>query len=272
LLLLAADQGLERGPLAFAADPDGGHPEQALRLAVEGGFSGIIVNVGHAERYLGGDAGYIPFILKLNGKTDVPPDDEALAPLTASVEDAVRLGADGVLYTLYLGSPAQFEDLTQLAGVRRECMILGMPLLLHAMPGGGAVERRGGAASQYMLEYGARVADELGVDLVILGLPQAGGQHAAQVPKLYSSLHVEPEAAIQRLVRCANSTPVVIDLGAAEEPQGSVAAEQAIAAGACGLLVRDGGAQRPVTDAVARIQRLAGLLTQQAEERRPACE
>jgi DhnA family fructose-bisphosphate aldolase class Ia len=40
-------------------------------------------------------------ILKLNGKTNVPSDAEAFSAAAATVEDAVRLGADAVGYTLY---------------------------------------------------------------------------------------------------------------------------------------------------------------------------
>jgi class I fructose-bisphosphate aldolase len=264
LLLLAAYQGLEHGPRAFAAIPESADPEQALRLAVDGSCSGVILSVGLAERYLGMYAGRIPLVLSLNGRTDIPPDDEALAPLTASVEDAVRLGADGVLYRLYLGSPAQYEDLTQLAGVRRDCVALGMPLLVSPHPSGAAVERRGGSSSQYALEYGARAADELGADLVILCTPVANAQRDAQTPKPYPELHTDPEAALSRLVAWAGGTPVVVDLGDPGDQDLAGLGRRAIAAGAKGVLVRDGAAQRPVADAVARMQGLAAVLAQEA--------
>jgi fructose-bisphosphate aldolase, class I len=46
----------------------------------------------------------VPLILKLNGKTDIPAATDPLSPVNASVEDAVRLGADAVGYTLYVGT------------------------------------------------------------------------------------------------------------------------------------------------------------------------
>ena len=76
----------------------------------------------------------MPLILKINGKTNVPPDDDAFSSLTASVEDAVRLGADAVGYTLYVGSPAQDADIAQCADVRRDCERYGMPLVIWAYP------------------------------------------------------------------------------------------------------------------------------------------
>ena len=82
-------------------------PRYIVRLAVEGGFNGIAIQIGLAEKFYWDYAGEVPLILKLNGKTDIPPDASALSPVHASVEDAVRLGADAVGYTLYVGTPAQ---------------------------------------------------------------------------------------------------------------------------------------------------------------------
>lgn len=260
LLVLAADQGLEQGPSAFAGQPHDGHPDLALRLAADGGCSAIVLGIGQAERYLGGYAGRIPLVLKLNGKTDVPPDDEPLAPLNASVEDAVRLGADAVAYTLYAGSPAQFEDCTQFAAVRRDCQAFGMPLLMLAAPRGSAMDRRGGPNSQYALEYGARLADELGADLAITGIPASNPQRAAHVPAPYNTLHIDAGTALSRLVACANRTPLLLECGGADLQDLPGVARQAVAAGAAGLLLRDGAALRPVPEAAALLQQAGRIL------------
>ena len=106
-MFLPIDQGLEHGPRDFFDSPDSADPEFELRLAEEGNFSAIVFQIGLAEKYIGRFAGRVPLVLKLNGKTEIPSDEEALSPLNASVEDAVRLGADAVGYTLYVGSPAQ---------------------------------------------------------------------------------------------------------------------------------------------------------------------
>jgi fructose-bisphosphate aldolase, class I len=91
-LFLPYDQGLEHGPRDFFADPIASDPKYIVRLALEGGFNGIAIQVGLAEKFYWDYAGEVPLILKLNGKTDIPSDASALSPLHASVEDAVRLG------------------------------------------------------------------------------------------------------------------------------------------------------------------------------------
>src|SRR5919106_4557925 len=121
LLLLPIDQGIEHGPRDFFPNPASKDPEYQFRLAVEAGYSAIACGYGMASKYYPDYAGQVPLILKLNSKTDIPPDDEALSPCNASVEDAVRIGADAVGYTLYVGSPKQEEDFVQLGKVRADC-------------------------------------------------------------------------------------------------------------------------------------------------------
>ncbi|MFW6193145.1 MAG: class I fructose-bisphosphate aldolase, partial [Gemmatimonadota bacterium] len=99
LLVLPIDHGLEHGPIDFLGHPPAADPRYQLELALRGGYNGIACQVGFARRYYPEYAGRVPLVLKLNGKTNVPSDDEAHSPLNASVEDAVRLGAHAVGYT-----------------------------------------------------------------------------------------------------------------------------------------------------------------------------
>ena len=127
LLLLPIDQGIEHGPRDFFPNPASKDPEYQFRLAVEAGYSAIACEIGLASKYYPSYAGQVPLILKVNGKSDVPSSDEPVSPCNADVEDAVRLGADAVGYTMYFGSPRQEEDLMQLRKVRQDCDRFGMP-------------------------------------------------------------------------------------------------------------------------------------------------
>src|SRR5687768_14638459 len=127
LLVLPLDQGMEHGPADFFPNPAALDTDFQFRLALEGRYSAIALGIGLAEKYGAAYAGRVPLILKLNGKTNIPPDDDATSPLLASVEDAVRLGADAVGYTLYVGSPRQDSELRNYGRVREACARLGMP-------------------------------------------------------------------------------------------------------------------------------------------------
>ncbi|HXS46268.1 MAG TPA: hypothetical protein VN756_02270, partial [Solirubrobacterales bacterium] len=161
LMLLPIDQGIEHGPRDFFPNPASKDPDYQFRLAAEAGYSALACQIGMASKYYPDYAGQVPLILKVNGKTDVPSSAKAFSSCNASVEDAVRLGADAVGYTLYVGSPRQDEDLAQLRTVREDCDRFGMPLIVWSYPRGEAVEAKGGPNSFYAIDYAARLAMEM---------------------------------------------------------------------------------------------------------------
>ncbi|HUW77859.1 MAG TPA: hypothetical protein VMV52_03810 [Candidatus Nanopelagicaceae bacterium] len=210
-LFLPYDQGLEHGPRDFFANPDASDPRYIIKLALEGGFNGIAIQIGLAEKFYWEYAGEIPLILKLNGKTEIPSDAEALSPLQASVEDAIRLGADAVGYTLYVGSPAQAADFAQYRKVREDALRFGMPLIVWAYPRGAAVDAKGGADSFYAVDYAARVASELGADVVKVTFPHP--EKTTNVRAEYAT-EFSTQDAISHVVRSANKSLVLISGGA----------------------------------------------------------
>ena len=211
-LFLPIDQGLEHGPRDFFANPESANPEFQLKVALEGGFSGIVFQPGLAMKYMRDYAGLVPLILKINGKTNIPPDDEAFSSLTATVEDAVRLGADAIGYTLYVGSPAQDRDFAQFREVRREAEKLGMPVIVWSYPRGRAIEAKGGRNSLYAVEYAARVALELGADMVKVNIPVLDKDRAHELPPPYNELvrEITLEEAMERVITAAGKIPVII--------------------------------------------------------------
>ena len=213
MMVLPIDQGLEHGPRDFFVNPESKNPEFQLRLALEGGFSGIAFQVGLAGKYLRAFAGKVPLILKLNGKTEIPPDDEAFSPCHASVEDAVRLGAEAVGYTCYIGSPRQDEDFIQFGRIRREAEQAGLPVIMWAYPRGTFVEQRGGRDSFYAVDYAARVAQELGADVVKVNYPKIDEAKRSQYPKPYNELKLSEREMLEHLVASAGKTFILMSGG-----------------------------------------------------------
>ena len=71
-MFLPYDQGLEHGPRDFFDNPAAGDPRYVIKLAVEGGFNGVAIQVGSAEKFFWDYAGEVPLLLKLNGRTEIP--------------------------------------------------------------------------------------------------------------------------------------------------------------------------------------------------------
>src|SRR5947208_879504 len=213
-LFLPIDQGIEHGPRDFFPNPASKDPEYQFRLAAEADYSAIACQIGLATKYYPDYAGQVPLILKVNGKTDVPPSDEALSTTNASVEDAVRLGADAVGYTLYVGSPRQDADLHQLKGIREDCERYGMPLVIWAYPRGRDIDKKGGQLSFYAIDYAARMAMEMGADVVKLNFPKLDPEKAKDSPAPYNELDVAPDEAVRQIVESAGRALVVLSGGA----------------------------------------------------------
>jgi class I fructose-bisphosphate aldolase len=213
LLFLPIDQGIEHGPRDFFPNPASKDPEYQFRLAAEAGYSAIACGYGMASKYYPSYAGQVPLLLKLNSKTDVPPSDEAFSPCNASVEDAVRIGADAVGYTLYVGSPKQSDDFIQLGKIRQDCDLYGMPLVIWAYPRGRDIEKKGGQNSQYAIDYAARVAMEMGADVVKLNMPKLDAAKDKNAPAPYNELEVSQQDAIRMCVESAGRSLVVLSGG-----------------------------------------------------------
>lgn len=258
LLVLPLDQGLEHGPTDFLQNPPALDTDFQFRLAFEGGYSAIALGIGLAEKYLRDYCGRVPLILKLNGKTNIPDDGDAVSPLLASVEDAVRLGADGVGYTLYVGSPRQDEELRRFGRIRQDCERFGMPIVLWSYPRGRAIEAKGGKGTLFAIDYAARVAEEVGADIVKLHEPDDTNDHC---PTPYRSLHEPPADRLRRVVRSAGRCLVLFSGGALRDEAGVVGkVTECMEAGAAGIIFGRNLWQRPFDEALALTGRVHEVL------------
>jgi class I fructose-bisphosphate aldolase len=270
LLLLPIDHGVEHGPVDFFPNPPSGDPNYQCRLAKEGGYSGIALHIGLAEKYMPAYAGDVPLVLKINGRPHIPPGDRPLSALDARVEDAVRLGADGVGYTLYVGSPRQDEDFAQISQVRAACERFGMPLVVWSYPRGEAIEKKGGRDSIFAVDYAARLATELGADVVKLNVPAFQDPRNEESPEPYRKLYQawqdleEDEAyrrAVEKVVASAGRTMVLFSGGSKVSDEDLLAkARICVESGATGLIFGRNMWQRPFDEGLEITKRVKDVL------------
>ncbi|MFO7742074.1 MAG: fructose-bisphosphate aldolase [Anaerolineae bacterium] len=270
LLLLPIDHGVEHGPVDFFPNPPSGDPEYQCRLAKEGGYSGVVFHIGLAQKYMRDYAGEVPLILKINGRPHIPPGNRPLSAQDATVEEAVRLGADGVGYTLYVGSPRQDEDFVQLMRVRAQCQQYGMPLIIWSYPRGEAIERQGGPDSIYAVDYAARLANELGADVVKLNVPGFRDPRNENSPQPYRELYEawkdldENEAyrrAVEKVVASAGRTMVLFSGGSKVSDEDLLTkARICVDSGATGFIFGRNMWQRPYQEGLEITSRLKEIL------------
>lgn len=219
MLFLPIDHGVEHGPSDFLSNPPSINPEFQLNLALEGDYSGIVFHIGLAEKYWQREAykSKVPLVLKLNGKTNIPSEEEAFSALTSTVKDAVKLGADAIGYTLYVGSPCQDRDFLQFVKVRQEAEEAGLPIIMWAYPRGKFAEEKGGQSSLAMVAYAAKVADELGADIAKINAPKPPKQEKydeeGKLKDYNDLLSLDPVEQLSWAVRSAGSTGVLVSGG-----------------------------------------------------------
>lgn len=161
ILILAMDQGMEHGPVDF--NDKNIDPDFVFKIAEKGGYTGFAVQKGIAYQYMENYAGKTPLILKLNGRTAINPKDEIYSSPLASVKEAVKLGADAIGYTLYIGSPMEAKMFKEFGQIHSEAKEYGMPTIVWSYPRGRFVKNEKDPAT---IAYAARVALELGADIV----------------------------------------------------------------------------------------------------------
>lgn len=207
-LFLAYDQGMEHGPTDF--NDESVDPSNILKIAKEGGFTGVILQKGVAEKYY---SGQVPLILKLNGKTSFIKD-EPYAPQICTVTEALKLGASALGYTVYVGSQEQEKMFTEFSNIEREAHEKGIPVIGWMYPRGKEV-----VENAETIAYAARVGLEMGADIIKVKYPG-------------------DLKSMEWIVKSAGKTKVVV-AGGAKEPLDSLLEMTKIVmqAGAIGLAI-----------------------------------
>jgi len=158
-MFLAYDHGLEHGPVDF--DEKDVDPNYVLNIAVSGGYTAVVLQKGIAEKYYEPYKEKIPLIIKLNGKTNMHKG-EAYSPQECSVDEAMRLGASAVGYTIYAGSEFEPQMFKEFGDIVRDAHISKIPAIAWVYPRGKDIPDD---SAPEVVAYAARVALELGADI-----------------------------------------------------------------------------------------------------------
>jgi class I fructose-bisphosphate aldolase len=198
LVILPVDQGFEHGPFrSFGMNPDAMDPEYHFRLAIESGCSAYAAPLGFLEACAGKYAGQIPLILKVNN-SDSLAKVEPCSALTATVEDALRLGCVGIGYTIYPGSGARNTMYQDLRDLTLQAKRAGLCVVTWSYPRGAGLSKDG-ETSLDIIAYAAHIAAELGAHIVKVKLPKDRIEQA-EAQKVYDA-HKPPRATLTERVR-----------------------------------------------------------------------
>ena len=179
VVILPVDQGFEHGPArSFAANPAAYDPAYLFELAIEAGLSAYAAPMGPLDFGASKYAGEVPLILKMNSANSLSGGNVNDQALTASVEDALRLGCVGVGFTIYPGSDACYHMMEELKDIIREAKAKGLVPVVWSYPRGGKVTKDGETALD-IVSYAAHMAALLGATIIKVKPPKAGVDLAA---------------------------------------------------------------------------------------------
>ncbi|MBQ8178875.1 MAG: 2-amino-3,7-dideoxy-D-threo-hept-6-ulosonate synthase [Candidatus Methanomethylophilaceae archaeon] len=156
-VVVPMDHGISVGPIPGLVDMKG-----TVNDVVEGGATAVLMHKGivpQGHRTSGHDVG---LILHLSASTDIGVSSNSKV-LVATVEEALKLGADAVSIHINVGAESECQMMQDMGMVSRQCMEWGMPLIAMAYPRGPKIEN---SFDPDAVAHAARVAMELGADIV----------------------------------------------------------------------------------------------------------
>jgi class I fructose-bisphosphate aldolase len=156
-VIVPMDHGVTVGPIKGLVDMS-----KAVDQVAEGGANSVIGHLGlpkHGHRSYGRDIG---LILHLSAASMLSPKPNKKV-LVNTVENALRVGADGVSIHINVGDEHEAEMLTDFGKVVVDCNYWGMPLIAMMYPRGPLIKDEKDLEA---VKLAARMGAELGADYV----------------------------------------------------------------------------------------------------------
>jgi DhnA family fructose-bisphosphate aldolase class Ia len=155
-LLVAMDHAILEGPMPGLVDPG-----KTLRSIIRGGADAVMTTMGVAQHFRSELEG-VGLILRMDGGVTRYGDLGRIQPIH-TLDDALRIGADGVAAMGFPGHPNEAMILGYLAQIIGEAHAWGMPVMAEMLP--GDPEMCDGVLGRQIAAV-ARIGAELGADFI----------------------------------------------------------------------------------------------------------
>lgn len=265
MIILPVDQGFEHGPArSFAANPAGYDPHYHYQLAIDAGLNAFAAPLGMLEAGADTFAGQIPTILKANSANSLMSGtagkDQAI---TASVDDALRLGCAAIGFTIYPGSDMALGMFEEISAMREEAAAKGIATVIWSYPRGEAISKDGETAID-IAAYAAQIAALLGAHIIKIKL-STEHLELAEAKKVYEARKIDVSTQAARVRHCMqaafNGRRIVVFSGGAAKGADAVYDDaRAIRdGGGNGSIIGRNSFQRPRDEALAMLAKLVEI-------------
>lgn len=226
MIILPVDQGFEHGAArSFAPNPAAYDPHYHYQLAIDAGLNAFAAPLGMLEAGADTFAGQIPIILKANSANSLIPSeafkDQAI---TASVDDALRIGASAIGFTIYPGSTMGLDMFEEISAMREEAAAKGVATVIWSYPRGEALDSAGETAID-IAAYAAQIAALLGAHIIKIKL-STDHLSLPAAKKVYEEEKIDIATQAARVKHCMdasfNGRRIVVFSGGAKKGADSV--------------------------------------------------
>ncbi|WP_461209738.1 2-amino-3,7-dideoxy-D-threo-hept-6-ulosonate synthase [Desulfocurvus sp. DL9XJH121] len=156
-IIVPLDHGVTVGPIYGIIDL-----RDTVNQIAEGGANAVLMHKGMPRCSHRGSGKDVGLIIHLSASTSLSPFPNAKT-LVGTVEDALRLGADGVSLHINLGDETERDMLSALGEATTQASYWGMPVLAMVYARGPRIKNE---YDPEVVRHCARVGQELGADVV----------------------------------------------------------------------------------------------------------
>lgn len=156
--IMAMDHGANFNVLPAMRDP-----KTLIRDIAFAGADAFLSTVGMVDKFADSFFGK-GIILRIDGGVSFLGDHSKAMQITATAEDALRLGVDSVITMGFPGSVFENEVLSNLAKVVLDCHKWGLPVTAEALPRG--FEKSEDSRTPENITFASRQSVELGADII----------------------------------------------------------------------------------------------------------
>jgi len=209
-LILPLDHGVTVGPIHGITNL-----KEVVDLAAEGGATAVVEHKGMVTAGYRGGGKDIGLIVHLSASTNLS-EYANTKTIVGTVEEAIKLGADGVSIHVNIGDVNEREMLKDFGLISKKAHEWGMPLLAMVYPRGNGISN---GYDPKLIAHCARLGAELGADIV----------------------KVSYSGDIESFSKVVEATPIPVVIAGGEKMDSEkdvlVMVEEALKAGAAGISI-----------------------------------
>lgn len=157
-VIIAVDHGRRYGPIQGLV-----RFRETIEKVLDADIDALLMTPAMVEHVYDLVEGRVGIIARIDGTGTRRGPDETDDRLIASVDRALKVGADAVAIMVYLGCEREVELLEKMGIVADVCYDYGMPLVVEAIPRGPYLKEPNSVEN---IAYAARICAEYGADVI----------------------------------------------------------------------------------------------------------